>query len=204
MRYGRQGIEKGSELSENQSYRLGPSREEAIADGKLIDVTAVALRAGLGYRTAITRAVWNTCVQDPEPVAGDTCDDRLWTLLHSLRVTHRNTKPESDEVAWEVWGHVSVRAVSMPTRVITVLLADEDLPFVTPEREDADNGKKALPRNVLRAIETVIRYLWNDERRACSCAEREPATQHVFNALITVRNWLDDDTLTIDSLLNEE
>jgi Family of unknown function (DUF6573) len=38
------------------------TRADAIADGVLIDVSAVAREAGIRYPVALTRAVWERCV----------------------------------------------------------------------------------------------------------------------------------------------
>lgn len=84
------------------------------------------------------------------------------------------------------------------------LSAYREVAPVTRARDDTDNGKAAVPNDVLEAISTVVRYLWDDERKHCCSCKHEPATQHIFNSLIIVRNWLDDDTLTVDALLGED
>jgi hypothetical protein len=61
------------------------SRAEAIRDGVLIEVSAVAAEAGIRWPVALTRAVWERCVRVP---AGVTCQDeagRLWDVLWLLR-----------------------------------------------------------------------------------------------------------------------
>jgi hypothetical protein len=45
------------------------TRAEAIADGALIDVSAVARKAGIRYPVALTAAVWAKCVAVPPGVA---------------------------------------------------------------------------------------------------------------------------------------
>jgi hypothetical protein len=61
------------------------SRAEAIADGVLVDVSAVAREAGIKYPTALTRAVWDRCVAVPPGVACQDEAGRLWDLLWMLR-----------------------------------------------------------------------------------------------------------------------
>lgn len=182
------------DFTEGESLRLGPSAEALIANGRLINVTRVALSAGLGYRTAITHPVWEACIKEPGLVSGDTQEDRLWTLLHSILVTQKNEAPESDEVTWNIVGNVGVRAVSLPTRLVTVLLADEEIPFVTPCRDEADGGKAGISDDVLAAIETIVDYLWDDEAKDWQAADTECRKRHIFHSLRTVRNWLDDGT----------
>ena len=131
--------------------------------------------------------MWEACIKEPGLIAGDTVEERLWTLLHSLRVTHRNGRPHCEEVVYNFGSDVRVRAVSMPTRAITVLLGDEEIPFAMLERTNTDNGKDTVPRDVLGALSTVVEYLWDDEREDCCSCEREPATQHIFNSLVIVK-----------------
>jgi hypothetical protein len=61
------------------------TRAEALRDGVLIDVSAVAREAGIRYPVALTRAAWGRCVAVP---LGVPCQDeagRLWDLLWMLR-----------------------------------------------------------------------------------------------------------------------
>jgi hypothetical protein len=60
------------------------TRAEAIRDGVLIDVSAVAREAGILYPVALTRAAWARCVTVP---AGVQCQDeagRLWDVVWLL------------------------------------------------------------------------------------------------------------------------
>ena len=180
-------------LSEGESFRLGPSREDLVVSGHLLDVTRVALSAGFGYHTAISFPVWKAYVRDPGPISGDTPDERLWTLLHALWVTHRNENPESDEVSYDFDGSAPLRSISMPTRVITVLKADDEIPFVTPTVTDSDTRSAVMPSVVRTAMERIISYLWDDEekhwRESRGCCE-----QHIFSSIAAVRKWLDGNT----------
>jgi hypothetical protein len=56
------------------------TRADAIRDGVLIDVSAVAREAGFKFPVALTAAVWERCVTVPpassartRPAAGGTC-----------------------------------------------------------------------------------------------------------------------------------
>jgi hypothetical protein len=64
-----------------QSYR----RAQAIADGVLIDVSAAAREAGIGYPVALTAAAWERCVTVPPGVALQDEAGRLWDVLWLLR-----------------------------------------------------------------------------------------------------------------------
>lgn len=61
------------------------TREQAINDGVLIDVTKMAKEAGFRHPTALTCAVWNEYVQVPDGVTGQDPDGRLWDILWMLR-----------------------------------------------------------------------------------------------------------------------
>jgi hypothetical protein len=65
------------------------SRAEAIADGVLIDVSAVAREAGIRYPVALTRAAWEKCVAVPPGVAGQDEAGRLWDVVWMLACAAR-------------------------------------------------------------------------------------------------------------------
>lgn len=86
------------------------------------------------------------------------------------------------------------------------LLTDyREVPFVSSERPKAEREEAAIPdeagivkadvpSNVLAAMKTIVGYLWHDEEKHCRESDAQCRKQHVFNSLIIVRNWLDDDT----------
>ena len=57
------------------------TREQAIEDGFLIDVTDTAREAGFVYPVAVTRAVWERYVTVPKGVSGQDEDGRLWDIV---------------------------------------------------------------------------------------------------------------------------
>ncbi len=59
------------------------TRADAIRDGVLIDVSAVAREAGIRYPVALTRAVWERCVAVPPGVLCQDETGRLWDVLFS-------------------------------------------------------------------------------------------------------------------------
>src|SRR5215831_3962829 len=61
------------------------TRADAIRDGVLIDVSAVAREAGIRYPVALTRAVWERCVTVPPGVVCQDEAGRLWDVLFLLR-----------------------------------------------------------------------------------------------------------------------
>jgi hypothetical protein len=61
------------------------TRADAIRDGVLIDVTAVAREAGIRFPVALTRAAWERCVTVPPGVMCQDEGGRLWDVLTMLR-----------------------------------------------------------------------------------------------------------------------
>lgn len=59
------------------------SREQAISDGELVDVTEQALEAGFKYPVAISRAVFTEVVDPPDLAIGigESVEGRLWDVL---------------------------------------------------------------------------------------------------------------------------
>jgi hypothetical protein len=65
------------------------SRADAIRDGVLIDVSAVAREAGFKYPVALTAAAWAKCVAVPPGVVGQDEAGRLWDVLWLLACATR-------------------------------------------------------------------------------------------------------------------
>jgi hypothetical protein len=115
------------------------SRAQAIEDGVMINVSAVAREAGIRYPVALTAAVWAHCVAVPE---GIECQDeagRLWDVLHMLRIAiqrsasgdgvgfavHvRNDNREGTPPLVQLWAVCGPGDDAAP--VITVMMLDED------------------------------------------------------------------------------
>src|SRR5215831_16476481 len=62
------------------------SREDALRDGVLIDVSATTREAGTRYPVALTRAAWERCVKVPPGVVCQDEAGRLWDVLWLLRL----------------------------------------------------------------------------------------------------------------------
>ena len=115
------------------------TRQQAIADGELIDVSETAKEAGICYPLCLTRAVWSHYVEVPDGVAH--CQDeagRLWDIVWMLRYGILRSGG-GDEMLFKLrvanndadWPEpVSLKAVCGPgdtaLPVITVMLPDED------------------------------------------------------------------------------
>ena len=61
------------------------TRQQAIEDGVLVDVTEIAKKTGYVVDVALTKAVWNRCVDVSPTVAGMTEFDRVSDILWMCR-----------------------------------------------------------------------------------------------------------------------
>ena len=77
------------------------SRADAIRDGVLIDVSAVAREAGIRYPVAITASVWGKCVAVPPGVECQDEAGRLWDVLWLLKIA-ANRAADGREVRFGV------------------------------------------------------------------------------------------------------
>ncbi len=114
------------------------TRADAIADGTLIDVSAVAKEAGIKFPVALTAAVWAQCVAVPPGVVCQDEAGRLWDVVWLLRCAARNH--DGPDVRFAVRVRNSNRAGMPPLvrlkalcgpgdrgePVITVMLPEED------------------------------------------------------------------------------
>lgn len=118
------------------SYR----RRQALDDGVLVDVTAMAREAAFRYPVAVTRAVWDGVVtpDDEGRASGQLEAGRLWDVLSLLRVAIRRSKGPAQTLEFHVLvaerqtrrRTVTLKAVCGPdddgSPCITVMLPHED------------------------------------------------------------------------------
>jgi hypothetical protein len=113
------------------------TRQQAIADGVLVDVTKTAEEAGIRHPTALTAAVWADYVTVPAAVPWQDESGRLWDILTAFRfaATQANSEremPFAVVVQNDARGprRVSLKAVCGPgdrgEPVLTVMLPHED------------------------------------------------------------------------------
>jgi len=115
------------------------TREEALADGVLVDVTEMAREAGVLHPTAVTQKVWEKYVVVPEGVSCQDEDGRQWDILfmfataarrhggaelhYKLYVRNNDHQPMAAHL-------VTLKAVIGPgdtaEPVITIMCTDED------------------------------------------------------------------------------
>jgi len=117
------------------------TREQAIADGVLIDVSKMAKEAGIKFPVAVTSAVWHEYIVPDKAMVefGQDENGRLWDVLWMFRCNAlRNS---SDLMFFEVYFFIdsdgvpkkeliTLKAACGPgdngEPVITIMKADED------------------------------------------------------------------------------
>ena len=79
------------------------TRKQAIEDGILNDVTAMAQEAGIKFPVAITIAIWNEYVKPCDELIshGQSYEGRLWDILWMFR--HQAQKNISDLMYFELY-----------------------------------------------------------------------------------------------------
>jgi hypothetical protein len=116
------------------------TRADAIRDGVLIDVAAVAREAGFKYPVALTATAWAKCVAVPPGVLCQDEAGRLWDVLTMLRFAVRGQSDGAPEVRFGVHVRndnrdrtpplVRLKALCGPgdrgEAVVTVMMPDED------------------------------------------------------------------------------
>ena len=61
------------------------TRQQALDDGVLVDVSEKAREAGLKFPVALSRAVWDRYCEVPDGVRGQDVMGRLWDVVWMLR-----------------------------------------------------------------------------------------------------------------------
>lgn len=77
------------------------TREQAMEDGVLVDVSPRAKEAGFKLHTVVTRNVWERCVAVPGGMEsqGQSEEGRLWDVLWIASLAARRRRPEPAEGA---------------------------------------------------------------------------------------------------------
>lgn len=110
------------------------TREQALQDGVLVDVSQMAKEAGIKYPTAVTAAIWNIISTFPDG-DGQSVEGRLWDTLFLFRIAA--SKKIGQEVHFKVgyqqeagvqetalWGWCGPGDTQDP--VLTIMLESED------------------------------------------------------------------------------
>ncbi len=108
------------------------SREQAIEDGVLVDVTETAKEAGIKYPVALTRAVFEQCVALPTRYRGlEDVKGRLWDVLSMFRFAARVNS--GDRLLYRL--KVSRRLVTLKAIIGPGDTAEPVVTIMTPEED---------------------------------------------------------------------
>jgi len=114
------------------------TREQAIADGILIDVTPTAKECGIRYHTVLTDAVWSRYVDLPDDhESGMDREGRLWDILFMFSTTARQTSAAvvqfqvfALDSPREAYRNVTLKGICGPgddaEPVVTIMFPHED------------------------------------------------------------------------------
>lgn len=148
------------------------TRQQALNNGALIDVTDEARQAGVDLPTAISRRAWSACIDVHPETDGNNQTTRLSGLLFTME--HELAHSRGQGAARFLFPVVVARGNEEPLyaelkarRVghsLTVTLADETLPEITTR------NKKPLPRHLLAELGITLSELG----KATGAAEQEP------------------------------
>lgn len=135
---GRQDVREEREAGESDFGKVifAYSRQQALADGVLVDVSEMATEAGVHYPVALTRAVWERYVAVPDAVPWQDEKGRLWDILWMFRCQARGNAGSEAHFELLVQNEpgeaapVTLKAVCGPgdegEPVITIMLPEED------------------------------------------------------------------------------
>ena len=123
------------------------TREMAIEDGYLVDVSEMARKAGFRIPVALTRAAWDDCVawsaEDDKrkgACTGQSVEGRLWDVLYMARLAAQNHRGQ----ARTMFGLYRVPAAGCGLRARRVTLAmqigggDQGEPVITIMQPEED------------------------------------------------------------------
>lgn len=80
------------------------TRKQAIEDGVLVDVSAIAIEAGIACPVALTRTVWGDYIVPDEAsrMLGQTEEGRLWDVVYLLWHAALRLSPNRPEIHFPV------------------------------------------------------------------------------------------------------
>jgi hypothetical protein len=116
------------------------TRKQALTDGFQIEVSNVAIEAGIRFRVFLTRTVFDNYVAVPPGVAGQDQQGRLWDVFWMLRFAIAKASVGQDRLPFALYVRNDNRAprlvkllaaggpvdIDDPRPAITVMLPNED------------------------------------------------------------------------------
>ncbi len=117
------------------------TREQALADGVLVSLDPkLCKEAGFKYHVAVTRHVFDTCI-DLTDMAKEMCNDitgRTWDVLYMLCVEATHLREPSDTLLFEVYCVINRRRPQKVRLKSVCGPADDGSPCITIMYPDED------------------------------------------------------------------
>jgi hypothetical protein len=89
-------MRKGRQELDREKVEMTAHCETAEKKSLLIDVTAVAKKAGFLYPVRVSRSLQERCLRLRSQDADVTDEDRVWMFLYNLRTSHPGPDPCPD------------------------------------------------------------------------------------------------------------
>ena len=112
------------------------TREQALDDGVLVDVSEMAREAGFRYPVALTSAVYHEFVEVPEGVEGQDEKGRLWDILWMCGCAAR--KNQDSVMLFRFYVRNDKRLATLVTLKAVCGPDDDGSPCITIMKTDED------------------------------------------------------------------
>jgi hypothetical protein len=116
------------------------TRDQAIEDGFLVDVSDMAKEAGFKWPVAVTRRVWDEVVT-PTPhdkQEGQSEKGRLWDVLCMARLAAKANKDDRDSVLFQVLVLCDQKQKTVSLKLVLSFASPEGGPCLTIMLPDED------------------------------------------------------------------
>ena len=127
------------------------TREQALRDRVLVDITLMANRAGFSYPVAVTSRVWGLVVQ-PAIAKGQSIHCRLWDLLMALKTAVKYESAGGDRIRFPViFDNRPVEEYRGESLWAMIQVGDDHKPVITIMQEsEAGDRDHAGRRGLIR------------------------------------------------------
>ena len=79
------------------------TRSQAVADGFQVEITKVAIEAGIRFPVFLTRRVFDAYVAVPPNVTGQDEAGRLWDIVCMLRFAIKSGRSDGDRIEYSLY-----------------------------------------------------------------------------------------------------
>lgn len=127
------------------------TREQALKDRVLVDITLMAKRAGFPYPVAVTSSVWGLVVQ-PAITKGQSIHSRLWNLLIALKATVKYQSAGGDRIRFPVvFDNLPVEEYRVENLWAMIQMGNDHTPTITiMQKNEAGDHDHAGRRGLIK------------------------------------------------------